>query len=100
MIALLLSTHLVGRERAFELSLRFLRTFLSDALLHILLEAYALEQVADHIKHLVGAQLAADAFELFEQGLEHAPLARLASDQIDDPDLMALLIAVDAPHPL
>ena len=68
---------------------------------HVVPERDVLEQPAHHVEHLVGAELRPNAFELVEQGLQDAPLARAAGDQVDDDDRVALLaVAVDAAHAL
>ena len=94
--------HLLLGQRALEGPANLLGIpFGSDRLLHVLLDADALKQAADHVEDLVVAELLADALELFEQGLHHPALAGLAGDEVDDIDrVVHLLVAVDAAHPL
>ena len=87
-----------------QAALQFVRHGLGafqNRLLHVGLQRDALEQPADGVEDLLGAEAVADRLQLVEQRLDDQALAGLGGDQVDDLHRVVLLaVAVDAAHAL
>ena len=73
---------------------------LGQRLDHVVLEGDVLEQPADHVEHLVRAQLPPNRLQLLQQHLQHPPLPGAGRHQVDDVNVPLLAVAVDAAHAL
>src|SRR5947208_7045632 len=77
------SAHLLRRERALELIEGALFAF-HEGPHDDVSQRLAFELEADHIEHLVGAELLPDLLQLIEKCGEHPTLSRLLGDEVYD----------------
>ncbi len=58
------------------------------------------QDLAHHIEDRVVLQRVADFLQLLKQPLQHPPLDGVGRDEVEDQAVLALAVAMDAPHPL